>query len=104
MHELPFLPMIVQVLINVPLPALVFGFFAGGRGIVLGLIALLGVAVVWLVWFLWISGDCCPTGMEGMSLIIVPILFGLAVIVAGVCYALLWLVRLLPDQRRRHRG
>lgn len=103
MDELPLLPMIVQVLIYVPLPALVVGFIAGGRGIVFGLLALLGMAVVWLIWFYRFSGNCCPTGMEGLGLVIVPILFGLAVIVAAVCYALLWLFRLLPDQRAQHR-
>ncbi len=82
-------------------PALIVGFFFGGRGLLWALGFATIVAVLSLIWFFGLSGRCCPTGMEGLALVVVLGVLVVSALCAGVAYAVLAVVGLLPAQRER---
>ncbi|MEL6508631.1 MAG: hypothetical protein AAFQ32_02460 [Pseudomonadota bacterium] len=62
------------------LPAALITWLFGGRWVFrLWLLIMAGIAVA-LGWFFLIQENCCPTGMEGLALVIWPILgFGVGI-------------------------
>ena len=77
MAEIPLLSLVLDLVKYATLPLLAVAFVFGGRGLFRSFLLVCALAAAWLVWFFTFSGQCCPTGMEGLTLIFTPVLLGL---------------------------
>lgn len=71
-------------------------WFFGGRWVFrLWVLAMIGIGL-WLIWFLGFSSRCCPTGMEGLALVILPALGLTGGLGAFLGYAVTAIIQYLP--------
>lgn len=70
----PFLFAAALFMLGSTVPAALITGFLGGKWVWrLWLLIMLGIAL-YLLWFFTLSNQCCPTGMEGLALILWPLL------------------------------
>ena len=98
--DIPVVPIFALAGFLAIAPALLISIFFGARGVVAAILLIAVVAAGYLLWFATLSDRSNWTGMEGIALVVVPVM----VLAAGVCgafgYALVHVVGLLPHQRR----
>ncbi len=99
MGDYPFVGVFLLILIITVPPALLIGFLFGRRGLERTFLFLGLSMLIYFVWVFGISDKCCPTGMEGLALIVFPSMFMVSGIVTGFCYLILAVLKLFPDQR-----
>lgn len=65
------LPVVGLAIVGIVIGAVVTLAFGGKWVLRLWLIIMAGI-VLYLLWFFFVSSACCPTGMEGLALFILP--------------------------------
>ncbi len=86
-------------LLFVTLPALAFAFFGGGKWVFRANLLLCGGAAAWLVW-LYNASDWSGSGIELLPAFVATLFLFCAAVWSLLCYALAFLLRLLPKQRK----
>ncbi|MFA3920368.1 hypothetical protein AB1E33_25870 [Ruegeria sp. 2012CJ15-1] len=99
MSEVPFLPIVVNVLLYSTLPVSLILFVLGVQWLFRVFALLCAACLIGLIWFFAISSECCPTGMEALALVIWPSLLFVTGLWSWICYAVFFSLGLLPHQR-----
>jgi hypothetical protein len=101
--DIPAAQIALTAAIFAVVPAIVVALIFGGRGILIG-IALLALAVTaFLLDLVYSPPAPDATGMEGIALIVLPFMVGVAAICGLVAYLMVSAFGGLPRQRRRRR-
>lgn len=95
----PSIIMILLVMVILIGASVLIAYLFGGRGVGLSLLALAGAAVCWLAWFFLIRDRADWTGMEGITMIVIPALFVAVSFCGFIGYAVVAILGKLPDQR-----
>lgn len=101
MGDIPLSNLVIPPIVFSTLPAVVMSIFFGGRGVLIGLIALLVAVMGYLFWGFVLAGVSMDTGLEGLALFVLPMFWMVFSAWSGLVYVLVRWLGYLPHQRSR---